>query len=1035
MLDNSSNTRAIVSGGVVSLLLATASAWGQFYPQSPAVGQTAASTPGEPAARPALSDHARQMLEDAELCDVAFVSTQQGWAVGERGVIWYTADGGRTWQLQPSGVDCRLHSVHFVDAQNGWAAGGYVHPYTHRTTGVVLRTRDGGKRWTATPDATLPLVRRVKFVSQASGWLVADPSPLYPSGVFFSRDAGKSWQPVPGEAPGRWLCGDFRDEQGGAIAASDGMMHVATARGFLGSKSPQLGLRAVRDVAFDIRHGGVSVGDGGVVLMTSDAGVSWQPPRGQLPPAARSEFDYCGAAIIGQRVWAVGAPGTNVLHSPDGGQTWQMQPTGQSLPLLSVTFCDAQHGWAVGAMGTILATRDGGRTWLKQHSGGTRAAVMIVVADVADAPLELIARLAGEEGYLTVVEAMGRRDVDSPRDYAALASDRLQQATVAVGGSGARQAWQFPLREREMPMSAEQIIANWNTTLDGDAPRRLHERLTRRIRQWQPEVIITPSTGSGARAEDVILQRATLAAVEAAATTSAFAEQISAAKLSPWKTKKVFALAAESEADDITLSSARLALHSGRSLGDAAARWQGLLATDFEPRPIATGYRLTTHDVAADVARRDFFAGLSVNPGGEARRRFSDSPATGADFVRDQAQRQRHVERLLAASDAGAISDAAWLAQIEALTANLPPDGAARAIYQLALRYEQSGRVALADDALAMLGERFRDAAEGEAALRQLFFGCISAEQAWRLKQHTAGEVQPATAIGSVEGGEVVGTSGVSSVEKLVVQRCQRAVMLHKAMEKSRPALATDPSLQLALAAALRTTGENRGADAIYRRLAAGDERGAWVGCARTELWLEKMRGTCPRPRVRCKLDAQRPFLDGRLDDTVWQNAAPLTLESRYADDRAWPAVAMIACDGEFLYVAATCRRAGVTVASAESHEEELAQHDRVELYLDVNRDWQSTFKLVVDCDGETGDSCAGDASWDPQWFVAAQGDETSWSVEVAIPLEALGHEAKKNDAWAIGLQRVAPGAGVQSWSQPAGAKFLPQGMGVMLFE
>ena len=309
MLDKLAQRRSVVIGSVVSLLLATASAWGQFYPQTPAVGQAASGDAVEPAVRPALSDHGRQMLEDAELCDVAFSDAQRGWAVGDRGVIWHTLDGGRTWALQPSGVDCRLHTVHFVDGQTGWAAGGYVHPYTHRTTGVVLRTHDGGKRWTISPDATLPLVRRVKFVSQASGLAGAEPSPLYPSGVFFSRDAGRSWQPVPGEAPGRWLCGEFRDEQGGAIAASDGTMQIATQRGFLGSKSPLLGLRAIRDIAFDVRQGGVSVGDGGVVMLTSDAGVSWQPPRGQLPTAARSEFDYCGAAIVGQRMWAVGCTG------------------------------------------------------------------------------------------------------------------------------------------------------------------------------------------------------------------------------------------------------------------------------------------------------------------------------------------------------------------------------------------------------------------------------------------------------------------------------------------------------------------------------------------------------------------------------------------------------------------------------------------------------------------------------------------------------------------------------------------------------
>ena len=33
--------------------------------------------------------------EDAELADVFFLDRHRGWAVGDRGVIWHTSDGGR----------------------------------------------------------------------------------------------------------------------------------------------------------------------------------------------------------------------------------------------------------------------------------------------------------------------------------------------------------------------------------------------------------------------------------------------------------------------------------------------------------------------------------------------------------------------------------------------------------------------------------------------------------------------------------------------------------------------------------------------------------------------------------------------------------------------------------------------------------------------------------------------------------------------------------------------------------------------------
>src|SRR5260370_653841 len=35
--------------------------------------------------------------EDANLHDVQFVGSRNGWAVGDRGVIWHTSDGGESW--------------------------------------------------------------------------------------------------------------------------------------------------------------------------------------------------------------------------------------------------------------------------------------------------------------------------------------------------------------------------------------------------------------------------------------------------------------------------------------------------------------------------------------------------------------------------------------------------------------------------------------------------------------------------------------------------------------------------------------------------------------------------------------------------------------------------------------------------------------------------------------------------------------------------------------------------------------------------
>ncbi len=65
--------------------------------------------------------------------------------------------------------------------------------------------------------------------------------------------------------------------------------------------------------------------------------------------------------------WVSGRWGC-ILHTSDGGKTWERQKTGTDLTLSSVFFVDTLRGWAVGEEGIIINTRDGGKTWQKQKS-------------------------------------------------------------------------------------------------------------------------------------------------------------------------------------------------------------------------------------------------------------------------------------------------------------------------------------------------------------------------------------------------------------------------------------------------------------------------------------------------------------------------------------------------------------------------------------------------------------------------------------------------------------------------------------------
>ncbi|MFN2520512.1 MAG: WD40/YVTN/BNR-like repeat-containing protein [Candidatus Limnocylindria bacterium] len=70
------------------------------------------------------------------------------------------------------------------------------------------------------------------------------------------------------------------------------------------------------------------------------------------------------------RGWAVGDLGT-IIATVDGGVTWVPQRSGTSMDLRAVSFTNASTGWTVGAGSTILATHDGGTTWSSEVAGVT----------------------------------------------------------------------------------------------------------------------------------------------------------------------------------------------------------------------------------------------------------------------------------------------------------------------------------------------------------------------------------------------------------------------------------------------------------------------------------------------------------------------------------------------------------------------------------------------------------------------------------------------------------------------------------------
>lgn len=72
--------------------------------------------------------------------------------------------------------------------------------------------------------------------------------------------------------------------------------------------------------------------------------------------------------MAGSRSFAVGDYGL-VLWRDNPVDTWQQAAVETSVMLTAVDFADAENGWAVGHHGVIIHTTDGGKTWQRQLTG------------------------------------------------------------------------------------------------------------------------------------------------------------------------------------------------------------------------------------------------------------------------------------------------------------------------------------------------------------------------------------------------------------------------------------------------------------------------------------------------------------------------------------------------------------------------------------------------------------------------------------------------------------------------------------------
>ena len=272
-------------------------------------------------------------------------------AVGQRGHIIYSDDGGKSWIQDKVPVSVDLTAVYFPTPQNGWAVG---------QDGLVLHSSDNGVTWVKQLDGTQVCAIMKKYYDE------------HPSSNGTDAQAAEK------------LKGDvqFIVEQGPVFP-------------FL-------------DVWFENDHSGFIVGAFNLIFHTSDGGKSWEPwfdrtdnPDGfhlySIRPAGNDlfisgeqglvlkldrkagRFQRLDTGYNGTFFGILGKPGSvvafglrgNIFRSADAGAKWQKVVSGENDGILGGTVTRDGRFVLVTQSGKVLLSNDGGATFtqVKRESG------------------------------------------------------------------------------------------------------------------------------------------------------------------------------------------------------------------------------------------------------------------------------------------------------------------------------------------------------------------------------------------------------------------------------------------------------------------------------------------------------------------------------------------------------------------------------------------------------------------------------------------------------------------------------------------
>lgn len=304
-----------------------------------------------------------EKVERSILMDVV-VAGQRMVAVGERGHIIYSDDGGSNWVQAEVPVSVTLTAVYFPSPQKGWVVG-------HE--GVVLYTKDSGKTWEKQLDGVkineimadqlrLMIKKRTELLENGSSGLTQEKRSELETQKenlsFFLGDVEAAME----EGPTRPLMDVwFRNDREGIVIGSFGII-LATEDGGTTWRSLLEGIDNTEGHhLYGITRSGNDLfiaGEAGEIYRSEDFGKTW---RHLASPYEGSYFGIIGDPA-GGFVAAFGLRG-NLFYSVDRGETWLSSNSHREMSISGGAFLPGGTAFFVAVDGALLNTSNRGKTF------------------------------------------------------------------------------------------------------------------------------------------------------------------------------------------------------------------------------------------------------------------------------------------------------------------------------------------------------------------------------------------------------------------------------------------------------------------------------------------------------------------------------------------------------------------------------------------------------------------------------------------------------------------------------------------------